>query len=1226
MKKKWLWIFNIIMMICIVGNAVCLGVFLHDRKSLERKNAQHNQNVLKADVIDTGAGSAETSEKGGAIYLETGNTLYLNKGATISGHANRYGSAIYVSKGAKLILDGGIITGNSGKYGAIYVEAGGELELRKGLVTGNYSQYGYQGDNPVEDYGVYFEDVSTGLVLADGVNYSDVIHDNEWKLYEYEIHYFVDGSETNKVYQSPENNALLLEGAPLDYENCNGYFAEATGETNLGYVDSAEEGMEIVVVNPPIKLAQANENLVGTTSYINNKIYTDRTGVINLHTRKVTSEHKNKLTFTSSSSKYIVKAKNSSISGEVVVPRQYLGKDVYQVASSGFNSKTAITSVYLPATIRTIDSNGFSGCSNLFYINLAQGLEKINGSAFSQCDKVSSVKYDHNKANDDSNDNWSSIIFPESLKSVAHSAYYSCDNIANVIVSSTLETFNPGVFYFSSKITSVIVNSDENSKYVGSINGDGENVIIDKTSNSLVFGCQTSIIPEGVETIVANAFLGQEDVSIVNIPASVTNIQTDAFLYARNITTLTVNDNNSVYTSKDENGSQVNAVIKMSENKLVVGSKGTTSIPSTVTTIGTRSFFGNKIYRITIPSNVTTIENSAFGSCSNLSYLTFNEGVETIGESAFYGCTKIASVTMPSSVTSIGSSAFYNCSALATLTLNTGLTSIGNSAFSGCQKIENLTIPSSVTSIGNSAFYGNVSLTTLVVPSSVTSIGVNAFQNCSKISTLTFGAKVITLSSTVFSGCSGITTLTITGSLINTDEQLFGGCKNVETLSVSTELSTYGAFWYLEKLKTLYVNTPTIGNRAFAYCSNLSKVTIGGGVTSIVSNVGTYPSFEGCSKITELAINKRGDVNYAHKTYFNNLPSLTDLTLLCNAPSVVGADLDGDGVIEENEIDENKSSFSGLSKLTNVSMGSWGYSDGQTIGEAAFAFCKNLQKVELLYCTSIGIGAFMLYSSDDIALNEKGEKVAFRVVQSEGTEKITDIGNMAFCNRTNLTYFDLDDNPIKTIGVGAFMNSGIKGDSSVGDSVLNVNKSIETIGSYAFMGCGSLTSINLSKATKLKNINEFVFAGSGLSEFIVPKCVDNIYVFAFLNCTNLNKIVIPNDVDYIDVKSRDDIPNVEEYAKNGLVGGTVTGVIGGLILKFGLGGATAGGVFGAVAGVIVGVVGGLILYNAVKYSPFRGCTNLTIYANKGWDYGWTFWGDNVWDCYTEQSFNESTYY
>ena len=61
---------------------------------------------------------------------------------------------------------------------------------------------------------------------------------------------------------------------------------------------------------------------------------------------------------------------------------------------------------------------------------------------------------------------------------------------------------------------------------------------------------------------------------------------------------------------------------------------------------------------ITIPNNITSIDNYVFCGCTGLTSITIPNSVINIGGSAFCDCTKLTNVTIPNSVTSIGNSAF----------------------------------------------------------------------------------------------------------------------------------------------------------------------------------------------------------------------------------------------------------------------------------------------------------------------------------------------------------------------------------------------------------------------------------------------------------------------------------------------------------------------------------------------------------------------------------------
>lgn len=139
------------------------------------------------------------------------------------------------------------------------------------------------------------------------------------------------------------------------------------------------------------------------------------------------------------------------------------------------------------------------------------------------------------------------------------------------------------------------------------------------------------------------------------------------------------------------------------------------NIPSSVTNIEEAAFHGcSSLTSINIPSSVTSISRSAFQNCSSLTSINIPNSVTSIGEFAFELCSNLTSVTIPSSVTSIGTGAFGSCSSLTSVTIPSSVTSIGESAFYGCSSLTSITIPSSVTYIYQLAFDGCISLTSVV--------------------------------------------------------------------------------------------------------------------------------------------------------------------------------------------------------------------------------------------------------------------------------------------------------------------------------------------------------------------------------------------------------------------------------------------------------------------------------------------------------------------------------
>jgi hypothetical protein len=98
--------------------------------------------------------------------------------------------------------------------------------------------------------------------------------------------------------------------------------------------------------------------------------------------------------------------------------------------------------------------------------------------------------------------------------------------------------------------------------------------------------------------------------------------------------------------------------------------------------------------------------------------------------------------TIPDSVTSIGNSAFNNCQNLTSVTIPDSVTGIGVAAFAYCANLADVNIPNKVISIEEGAFYKCVSLTSVTIPSSVRSIEREIFGGCTNLGSVTFQGTI----------------------------------------------------------------------------------------------------------------------------------------------------------------------------------------------------------------------------------------------------------------------------------------------------------------------------------------------------------------------------------------------------------------------------------------------------------------------------------------------------
>ena len=293
-------------------------------------------------------------------------------------------------------------------------------------------------------------------------------------------------------------------------------------------------------------------------------------------------------------------------------------------------------------------------------------------------------------------------------------------------VSYSVTSIGMDAFSGCTGLTSIEV-STNNSVYDSRNNC---NAIIETLSNTLIAGCQNTIIPNSVTSIGVAAFYNCTGLTSIEIPNSVTNIGSSAFNNCTGLTSIV--------------------------------------IPNSVTSIGDSAFNWCKgLTSITIPNSVTSIGNQAFRGCTGLTSIVIPNSVTSIGDSAFSGCTGLTSIVIPNSVTSIGSYAFEDCTSL-TLVRITDIAAWCNIQFSNIysnplyyahdlylndEKVTNLFIPEGVTSIGNQAFGGCTGLTSVTIPNSVTSIGSSAFYGCTGLTSIKVNwNRPLAISTSVWNG------------------------------------------------------------------------------------------------------------------------------------------------------------------------------------------------------------------------------------------------------------------------------------------------------------------------------------------------------------------------------------------------------------------------------------------------------------------------------------------
>ena len=756
------------------------------------------------------------------------------------------------------------------------------------------------------------------------------------------------------------------------------------------------------------------------------------------------------------------------------------------IGDYAFQYCSSLTSVTIPSSVTSIGEYGFEECERLTSITL-NSVSSIGEAAFVCCTALTSV------------------TIPSSVTSIGRFAFEGCVNLSSIVVHED----NP------------IYDSRDNC-----------NAIIETTSNTLIVGCKTTIIPNTLTIIGENAFTYCEGLTSITIPNSVTDIGYGAFYECINLSSIVIG----------------NSVTNIGEDAFN-GCKGLTSIiiPSSVTSIGNGAFQGC----INLSSIVVDEDNPVYDSrnnCNAIIRLRDNRlvvgckttiipnSVSIIGSGAFEGCSALTSITIPNSVTSIGGYAFYGCSGLTSITIPNSITSIGGHAFYGCSGLTSVTVDIVTPLAVNADCFSNYKNATLNVPygsgdayhdannwkefnniaelapspaivfadnhvkalcvanwdtnsdgelseseaASATDIGIlfkgnneitsfnelkyftclkkiekDAFRECSSLTSITIPNSVTSIGSSAFSGCNGLTSITIPNSVTSIGGDVFGGCSSLISIVVAQYNSRfdsrnncnaiiYTATNTLEigcKTTTIPNTITTIGEEAFSGCSGLTSITIPNSITSI--GVGAF-------------------------AYCSDLSSIT----IPNSVTSIGG-----------------SAFEGCSALTSIAIPN----SVTTIGTFAFANCDGLTSVLVRWNLPLAVTNYTFY-----------------YINLSNLTLYVPVGTLAAYEEADVW---------KDFGTKKEMSapfSGTVSDSQGVKYTANDDESTCYVSGYESFYSATITIPEVYEGRRVTSIGERAFSGcSDLTSITIPNSVTNIEDDAFWQCSSIQSLYIPNSVTYI---------------------------------------------------------------------------------------------------------------
>ena len=448
-----------------------------------------------------------------------------------------------------------------------------------------------------------------------------------------------------------------------------------------------------------------------------------------------------------------------------------------------------------------------------------------------------------------------------------------------------------------------------------------------------------------------------------------------------------------------------------------------------------------------------------------VSFKGTNYTVTAIGIEAFWQCSGLMSVDIPNTVTSIGECAFYECTNLSSITIPNSVTLIGRAAFTGTGWYDNQ--PDGLVYAGQVAYKykGTTTATSITLQDGTLGIASYAFSGCNRLTSMTIPESVKFVGSGVFCGCTNLTNITVEDG--NTWLDSRDNCNAIIESASNTLVAGCK--------RTIIPNSVTsIGTSAFVECTGLTSIEIPNSVSSIGRS-----AFYGCGLSS---IDIPNSVTTIERTAFSECKNLTSVTIPNSVTSIGACAF------------LNCTNLSGLSIPNSVT----------SIGSDAFYNTKwyNNKPNGIIYAGLVaydykgtmpsGVGYSLVIQDGTIGIAEDAFNSCWGLTSVVIPKSVTTITNNPFTHCTSLTSITVES-----------------GNQNY-DSRDNCNAIIETASNTLITGCKGTVIPN-----SVTSIGRLAFCNNGNSSITIPNSVSSIGELAIYYCSNLESVIIGDNVTSI---------------------------------------------------------------------------------------------------------------
>lgn len=403
-----------------------------------------------------------------------------------------------------------------------------------------------------------------------------------------------------------------------------------------------------------------------------------------------------------------------------------LPKQIKSIPEATFSGCKSIKKVTIPKQVSLIKKRAFYGCKALKSVKLNKKVYAIGDNAFArsglkQLKLNAKMQFIGNGAFRETK--LQSLKLPSKVTFIGNRVFANCSKLKTIYIPASVKGVNPGAFHNCVSLRAIHVASG-NKNYTST-----EGVLYDKGRKKLIqyplHKMNASFrTPSGLQKIRKGAFA--ENPYLKHVTISAKNIGSRAFADMLALKTVTIQNGAESIDASAFDGDQSLTQI---------------TLPDSITKIGSAAFRDTAVRRIHIPSRLSYLGGSAFDGCKHIvsfdggrgSHYSVSNGVLYNGKMTTlikYPMKKKGSTfVVPNTVRTVRSEAFDRTNNLTKIEFGTGLRELNYYAIYRAKNLKSVVFQSKSLSYGSSyAIYDCDKLAVIVGPDTYTfrSIAENA--------------------------------------------------------------------------------------------------------------------------------------------------------------------------------------------------------------------------------------------------------------------------------------------------------------------------------------------------------------------------------------------------------------------------------------------------------------------------------------------------------------------